>query len=208
VEVDAVASVWVNVGFKLAGVRECCTNSGGNASERGASRRTRASTVYGVDLDVSRYSFEALEIRELTLFTSQDESGSVMRTSGRSSISKSEDLSKCNRLLSAFSKESGANIEVTRVQEGKDICYRDRSVRAAILWFAQLTGQIAPGEISCGQVLCDHSSVPPVDNVANLSSGNLLPDIRGREIDTNSTESRLNNRNQALTEPSNVVLST
>jgi hypothetical protein len=70
VEVDAVASVWVNVGFKLAGVRERFSDSSGNTSERGTSRRTRASTVYGVHLDVSRYSFEALEIGGLTLFTS------------------------------------------------------------------------------------------------------------------------------------------
>jgi hypothetical protein len=41
-----VASVWVNVGFKLAGVRECCTDSSGYTSEGWVScSQARASTV-------------------------------------------------------------------------------------------------------------------------------------------------------------------
>lgn len=129
-----------------------------------------------------------------------------MRTGSRGTVTESKDLSEGNGLLSAFSEESGANIEVARVQEGEDVCCNDTLVRAAISQFTQLTGQIAPCEISCRKILWDDCGVPAVDNVTNLSGGNLLPDIRGREVDTNSTESRLDDRDQSLTEPSNIGL--
>jgi hypothetical protein len=67
------------------------------------------------------------------LTTGQDKSRSSERTGRRSTVTESKDLSESNGLLSAFSKESGANIEITRVQEGEDVRYRGRSVEAAIL---------------------------------------------------------------------------
>jgi hypothetical protein len=130
---------------------------------------------------------------KLILTTGQDESGTSERTAGRSTVTESEDLSKSDGLLSALSKESGANIEVARVEESKDVCCRDRLARDVIPWLAQLTGQITPGEISCREILSHggDGGIPSVDDITELSGSNLLPDIRGREVDTNSPESRL-----------------
>jgi hypothetical protein len=211
VEVDAVASVWVNVGFKLAGVRECCTDSSGYTSEGWiTSRQAIAPTIDRIDLGVSHYGLEVSEIGKLTLTTGQDESWTSKGTSGRGSVTKSEDLSKSDGLLSTLSKESGTNIEVARIEEGVDVGCGDELARYPILQLAQLTSQIAPGKISCRKVLCDWrcGEVPAVNNVTELSGSNLLPDIRGREVDTNSTKSRLEDRDQALAEPSSVGLAT
>jgi hypothetical protein len=127
------------------------------------------------------------------LFASQDESRSSVRSGGRGSVSESKDLSEGNGLLGAFSIKSGTNIEVARVEEGKDVCCRDRLARDVIRWLARLTGQIAPGEISCREVLSHRGdcSIPSVDDITELSGSDLLPDIRGRKADTNSPESRL-----------------
>jgi hypothetical protein len=51
-EVDAVASVWVDVGFKLAGVRECCTDSSGYTSEGWVSS-CQARSTYRVRVQIS-----------------------------------------------------------------------------------------------------------------------------------------------------------
>lgn len=173
VEVDAVASVWVNVGLKLAGVGECCPDSSGNASSSTASGEAITSAI------------------DRVLAARQDESRTGERRGGRSTIAKSEDFSKSNRLLGALSKDSGANIEVARIQEGEDVAC-----------------QIAPGEISGRQVLCNRgdSSIPAVDDITNFSGSDFLPDIRAREVDTNSAKSRLKYRDDALTEPGGVSL--
>jgi hypothetical protein len=73
---------------------------------------------------------------------------------------------------------------------------------------SQLTSQVAPGEVSGRKVLGDGSNrgIPTIDNVTKLSGSNLLPDIRGREVNANSTKSRLEDRGQALAKPSSVSL--
>jgi hypothetical protein len=118
-----------------------------------------------------------------------------VRTGGRGSVAESKDLPKGDGLLGALSKESGANIEVAGVEEGVDVGCKDELVWDTVSRLAQLTSQIAPGKISCRKVLCDWrcGEVPAVNNVTELSGSNLLPDIRGRKVDTNSPESRLKN---------------
>ena len=93
-----MAGVWVNVGFKLAGLRECSSDSSGDTREVWISGRdTGPSTI------------------DTIFVTSQDESRSSVRGGGRSTIAKGEDLSKSHRLLGALSKESSTNVEVARV---------------------------------------------------------------------------------------------
>jgi len=113
---------------------------------------------------------------------------------GGSTIAECEDLTNSNRLLTAFTEESSANIEVARVKEGEDVCCgKKRLVWDRTSRLAQLTRQIAPCEVTGGKVLGDrcNSGIPSVDNVTKLSGSNFLPEIRGGEVDTDGTESRL-----------------
>lgn len=98
-----MASVWVNVSLELAGIGECFGNSSGNASSGTTSSKAVTTAVDGV------------------LATGQDKSRASVRRRCGSTISESENLSESDGLLGHLSVDSGANVEVARIEEGKDI---------------------------------------------------------------------------------------
>lgn len=55
-----------------------------------------------------------------------------MRRSGRGTVGESEDFSDGHRLFGPLSEESGANVEVARVKEREDVCWREDLVYGCV----------------------------------------------------------------------------
>jgi hypothetical protein len=209
-EIYSMSCVRVDISLEVRRVGKRFGDAGRDAGERWVSGCEARSTCKEISMEKKKVVREIRATVNHIFFSSQDEGWTSKRSGGRSTITESEDLSEGNRLLGALSKESGANIEVARVEEGINVGWKNELAWITVSHLAGLTSQIAPGKVSCRKVLGDRgdSGIPSVDNVTELSGSDLLPDIRGREVDTNSTESRLEDRDQALAEPSSVGLAT